>query len=70
MEIEEIVMIMVVTSIGHFLMAFLIKKTTDIGAQNERNKGWLYATYWSSMIQALVVTGLVSVTYDGCKPPI
>ena len=70
MEIEEIVMIMVVTSIGHFLMTFLIKKTAEIGAKNERNTGWLYATYWSSMIQAVVVTGLVIVTYDGCKPPI
>jgi hypothetical protein len=40
LEIEEIVMVMVVTSIGHFLITLLIKKTADIGARNERNKGW------------------------------
>ncbi len=69
-KIDEIVMITIVTLIGHLLMTTLTKKTADIIGRNElNNRGWKYATYWSSFIQALIVIGLVSMTYNGCKPP-
>jgi hypothetical protein len=62
-------MVTVVTLIGHLSMTALIKSCAEALFRNENtHRAWLYATYWSALIQACTVFGLIGLTWSGCEP--
>ena len=58
-EVEEIVMVTLVTAAGQLLLTAMIKSTADGLTADSNRRGWQYASQWSTLVQASVVVGLV-----------